>query len=166
MNSDGPHCGPRPALLAWPKDKKGSGDPVGRRSVVRPTRGHRTCSLPGGAASDDYPLLVALLGWQHKMEGVSRRAPGKGKRQWSSPSIGVTTMHWRSGRTTVLRGGGSALVANGDLWGPAAAEARGGFVLWLDGGGGTADHDGGGEVAEAASAATPRRESGVEAALR
>jgi hypothetical protein len=40
------------------------------------------------AAGDGCPGLVDELGWQHKMEGVSRRAPDKGRRRWSSLSVG------------------------------------------------------------------------------
>jgi hypothetical protein len=50
--------------------------------------------------------------------------------------------------------------------GPTAAKAQGGSILWLSGGGGTADRGGDGEVVEAIGAVAPRQESGVEVTLR
>jgi hypothetical protein len=107
----------QPADAAW----------CARRALGHHARGRRS-----------WPVLVGGLGWWCKLEGVSGHAPGKGKRWWSSPSIGAVARRRKRGHAGALCGGGSAPVAGGDLWGlgAVAAGAQCDSILWLSGGGG------------------------------
>jgi hypothetical protein len=56
-----------------------------RRDTVRSVRGHHVHGSRGGAAGDDWSILVAGLGWQRKLEGVLGCEPGKVARREAHP---------------------------------------------------------------------------------
>jgi hypothetical protein len=72
------------------------------------------CNLHGGAINDGGPVLVARLGRRHKLEGVLGYAADKGKRRWSSSSVGVTA-RWRKRQdATMSFNGRRSMVVAGD----------------------------------------------------
>jgi hypothetical protein len=53
------------------------------------------------SASDGWRVHVVGLGRWRKLEGVSGRAPGKGKRRQSSSSVGAIVRWWKRHGATV-----------------------------------------------------------------
>jgi hypothetical protein len=65
------------------------------RARARRGHGHRSRSRRGGTGGHGLPVLVAGLGWWHKLEGASGRAPDKVSGGGAYPS-GVPVVRRRS----------------------------------------------------------------------
>jgi hypothetical protein len=83
--------------VAWPNPRPevACTAQASRRDTVHSVRGHHAHGSRGGAAGDDWLILVAGLGWQRKLEGVLGCEPGKVARREAHPS-GVSIARGRS----------------------------------------------------------------------